>query len=224
MAQSLPIHGVGCWVLKTSVHNPFIYSDVFDWYAVDYDALDSFKIDKVNKPLFIAFYSKFNADFIIKEMEKYKGKITGVIWDFEIANTPQTVAEKDFKKIHARAKALNLKFGISTWPNPKNSLKTNGVSYRNAPSFADFLIPQLYAQRHKYSREKLLDLLSMERKETNIPIVCCLTIETIKTTPPQTLTPAQILGFYKNLPVSGYLVWNTKLLDTTYINALSQLK
>src|SRR3989304_1033515 len=60
--SQLPMKGVGCWVQKTSLNNPYINSDVFGWYVVDVDIIDSFNT-KLNKPLFISFGKKNDADF-----------------------------------------------------------------------------------------------------------------------------------------------------------------
>jgi hypothetical protein len=221
-ASSLPMKGIGCWVQKTSMDNPYIYSDVFGWYVVDISIIDSFN-NKSNKPLFLS-YTKQDADFLIEKMKQYKGKIVGVIWDYEIKDTPQNVAERDLKKAYSQAKALNLSFGVFVWANPKNSLKVNGISYENASSFADFLMPMLYAQLYDMRREKLEKLISTERAATRLPLIATLTVETTRKSLRKTITPEEIVSIYKNLPIDGFCVWNVKDLNEEHVKALSAIR
>jgi hypothetical protein len=219
MALTLPLKGTGCWVQKTSLDNPLIYSDVFGWYVADISVIDSFN-NKSNKPLFMS-YTKQEPDFLIEKMKQYKGKIAGVVWDYEIKDTPQNVAERDLKKAYLQAKALNLLFGVFVWANPKNSLKVNGVSYENASSFADFLMPMLYAQLYDMKREKLEKLISKEKAATRLPLIATITIETTRKSLQKKITPEEIVSIYKNLPVDGFCVWNVKDLNGEHIKALS---
>ena len=220
-ASTLPMKGIGCWVQKTSLDNPNIYSDVFGWYVADTSIIDSFD-NKAKKPLFMS-YAGQDADPLIKKMQEKKGKITGVIWDYEHENTSQDVAEGNLKKAYRAAKDLNLWFGVALLANPKASLRKNGVSYENAESFADFLMPMLYVQWFGMKRQKLDNFLSDERRATKLPIIATMTIETTKTKPPKKLTPGEIVGIYKGLPADGFAVWNVKDLDKEYVRALSAL-
>jgi hypothetical protein len=219
--SQLPMKGVGCWVQKTSLDNPLIHSDVFGWYVVDFDIIDSFN-NKLNKPLFISFGKKYDADFLIKKMKQYRSKLAGVIWDYENP-TPQHIAEGDLKKVYSQAKNLNLLFGIFVWANPKNSLKVNGVSYENAHSFADFLMTMLYVQLYDMRREKLEELISMERAATRSPLIGTLTLKTTRKNLQKEISPQEIVSIYKNLPVDGFCVWNVKNLNEEYVKALSSL-
>jgi hypothetical protein len=219
----LPMKGIGCWVTKRSVNNPYIYSDVFGWYVVDFDSIDSFN-DKLNRPLFMAFGKKYEIGFSIEKMKEYKSKIAGVVWDYEIRDTPQYVAERDLKKVYSEAKSLNLLFGVFAWANPKNSLKANGVSYENAGSFADFLMPMLYVQLYDMKRQKLEELIAMERVATRLPLIATLTLETTRKNLQKKITPQEIVSIYKNLPVDGFCVWNVKDLNEEYVTALSSIK
>jgi len=220
-ASQLPMKGVGCWVQKTSLDNPNIYSDIFGWYVADTAIIDSFD-NRTKKPLFMS-YAGQDADFLIKKMQERKGKITGVIWDYEHEGTSQNVAEGDLKKAYRAAKDLNLWFGVAILANPKASLRRNGVSYENAESFADFLMPMLYVQWFGMKRQKLENFLSDERRATKLPIIATMTIETTKTKPPKKLTPGEIVGIYKGLPADGFAVWNVKDLDKEYVSAFSAL-
>jgi hypothetical protein len=220
-ASTLPMKGIGCWVQKTSLDNPHIYADVFGWYVVDAAIIDSFD-NKAKKPLFMS-YSGQSAAFLIKKMQEEKGKITGVIWDYEHDNTPQNVAEEDLKKTYRAAKDLNLSFGVAVLANPKASLRKNGVSYENAESFADFLMPMMYVQWFGMKRQKLENFLGDGRRATKLPIIVLLTIETTKTKPPKKLAPNEIVSIYKGLPADGFAVWNVKDLDKEYVSALSAL-
>jgi len=219
--SSLPMKGVGCWVQKTSLDNPHIYSDVFGWYIADAAIIDSFD-NKRGKPLFMSYAGK-DTDLLIKKMQEKKGKITGVIWDYEHEHTLQDVAEGDLKKAYRSAKDLNLWFGVALLANPKASLRKNGVSYENAASFADFLMPMMYVQWFGMKRQKLENFLGDERQATRLPIIVLLTIETTKTKPPKKMTPNEIVSIYKGLPADGFGVWNVKDLDTEYVRALSAL-
>jgi len=220
-AASLPMKGIGCWVQKTSLDNPHIYSDVFGWYVTDVSVIDSFD-NKEKKPLFMS-YAGQNADLLIRKMREKKEKITGVIWDYEHENTPQNVAEGDLKKAYRAAKDLNLWFGVAILANPKASLKKNGVSYENAESFADFLMPMMYVQWFGMKRQKLENFLIDERQKTKLPIIAVMTIESMQTKPPRKLTPNEIISIYKGLRSDGFAVWNVKDLDKEYVSALSAL-
>jgi hypothetical protein len=220
-ASTLPLKGIGCWVQKTSLDNPRIYSDVFGWYIADVSIIDSFD-NKTKKPLFMS-YAGQNADFLIKKMQEKKGEITGVIWDYEHKNTPQDVAEGDLRKAYRAAKDLKLLFGIAVLANPNASLRKNGVSYENAESFADFLMPMMYVQWFGMKRQKLENFLSNERRATKLPIIAVMTIESVQTKPPIKLTPNDIVGIYKGLPADGFAVWNVKDIDNEHVRALSAL-
>ena len=220
-ASTLPMKGIGCWVQKTSQDNPHIYSDVFGWYVADTAIIDAFD-NKAKKPLFMS-YAGQDSDFLIKKMQEKKGKITGVIWDYEHEGTSQNVAEGDLKKAYRAAKDLNLWFGVAIVANPKASLRRNGVSYENAESFADFLMPMLYVQWFGMKREKIENFLRDGRRATKLPILALMTIETTKTKPPKKLTPNEIVSIYKGLPADGFAVWNVKDLDKEYVGALSAL-
>ena len=56
-ASQLPMKGIGCWVQKPTLKNPFIYSDVCGWYVADFSIMDSFD-NKMNRPLFISYAKK----------------------------------------------------------------------------------------------------------------------------------------------------------------------
>ncbi len=222
-ASQLPMKGIGCWVQKPTLKNPFIYSDVCGWYVADFSIMDSFD-NKMNRPLFMSYAKKSDPDFLIEKMKQYKSKIVGVIWDYEVRDTPQSVAERDIKKAYAQAKDLNLSFGVFVWANPKNSLKVNGVSYENAHTFADFLMPMLYIQLYDMRREKLEELIRMERALTRLPLIATLTLETTRKSLKKEISPQEIVTIYKNLPVDGFCVWNLRNLDEKYVKALSEIR
>jgi hypothetical protein len=220
--SQLPMKGIGCWVQKPTLKNSFIYSDVCSWYVADFSIMDSFD-NKLNRPLFMSYAKKSDPDFLIEKMKQYKSKIVGVIWDYEVRDTPQSVAERDLKKAYTQAKDLNLSFGVFLWANPKNSLKVNGVSYENARTFADFLMPMLYVQLYDMRREKLEELISKERALTRLPLIATLTLETTRKSLKKAISPQEIVSIYKNLPVDGFCVWNLRNLDEEYVKALSAI-
>jgi hypothetical protein len=220
--SQLPLKGVGCWVQKPTLKNPFIYSDVCSWYVADFSIMDSFD-NKLNRPVFMSYAKKSDPDFLIEKMKQYKSKIVGVIWDYEVRDTPQSVAERDIKKAYTQAKDLNLSFGVFLWANPKNSLRVNGVSYENAHNFADFLMPMLYVQLYDMRREKLEELIRMEKSLTRLPLIATLTLETTRKSLKKKISPQEIVSIYKNLPVDGFCVWNLRNLDEEYVKALSAI-
>lgn len=219
--RMLSMKGIGCWVQKNSMDNPFIYSDVFGWYVTDIANMETFE-NKKNKPLYISYAGK-NPDVLINSMIKHKDKIVGALWDWEFKGTSQDVAESALKRAYAKAKELGISFGIVIQPGIKQNLN-NGIDLTKADSFADFLMPMMYVQWFGMKRERIERHLINERQVTKLPIVAVMTIETTATKPPKKITPQEIIKIYKGLSVDGFCVWNVKDIDNEYIRALSTLK
>ena len=221
-SRDFPIEGIGCWVQNNSNDNLLIYSDVFDWYIAHGNNLDNF-INKKNKPLFMAFGGK-DVDKLIATMKHYKSRIIGVVWDYEEKGTPKNVAEKNLRSAHAAAKQLGLLFGVVVKPDPGLSLKVNGISYADAASFSDFLMPMMYVQWYQMKKDKMEKLLEVQRSLTKLPIIAVIALETTMMKPPRKITPSEIVTIYKRLPVDAFCVWNVKNLSDEYIQALSNIK
>lgn len=219
--NDLPIQGIGCWVQKTSTDNPFIYSDTFDWYVTDMSNMKFF-INKNKKPLFISHAGE-DPDILIEGIDKYKDKIVGALWDWEFTGMSQDTAESSLKKVYEKAKKSKLLFGIVIRPGIKQNLKS-GIDLTRAHSYADFIMPMMYAQWFGMKRSKIEQLLYNERKATKLPIVAVLTIESTMTKPPRKLTPQEIISLYKGLGVDGFCVWNVRDLNADYIRSISALK
>lgn len=219
-ASTLPMKGVGCWVQKTSLDNPNIYSGVFGWYIVDLSIMPF--DNKKNNPLFISFAGK-NADELIRGMEKYKDKIAGAVWDWEFKGMSQDIAEASLKKAYSRAKELGLLFGLVISPGVQSNIR-HGVDLKRADTFSDFIMPMMYAQRPEFGMKRgiLERLIKNEREVTRLPIIVLMAIESTKPQPKK-IAPGEIVSIYKGLPVDGFAVWNVKDLDDQYTRALSNL-
>lgn len=225
IAQKLPVEGIGCWVQKKSVDNPSIYSDIFGWYIMTGSILNDF-VNKKNKPLFMAFGGEDtdNVDKLIGEMKQYRDRIKGVVWDYESKGTPQNVAEKNLRAAYSATQQLGLLLGVVVKANPDQSLKVNGISYTNAATFSDFLMPMMYVQRYKMKRDRMENLLELQRARTKLPLITIIALETTMTNPPQRLKPHEIVNIYKGLPTDAFCVWNVEDLNNNDIRALSELK
>jgi hypothetical protein len=221
-AQNLPVEGIGCWVQQDSINNPLIYSDIFGWYITHGSNFKDF-VNKKNKPLFLAFGGK-DADNLIDGMKQYRDRIKGVVWDYESRGNPQHIAEKNLKEAYSAAQQLGLLFGVVVKPEPDRSLNVNGISYTNAASFSDFLMPMMYVQWYQMKREKLEKLLELQRAESKLPLIALIALETTETKPPRKLEPHEIVNIYRGLPIDAFCVWNVKDLNDDHIRALSKLK
>jgi hypothetical protein len=221
-AASLPFNGMGCWVQTTSIDNPYIYDSLFSWYIMVGKLIPSFK-NPEQKPILLA-YAGTSPDSLITNMLKYKKQIVGVVWDKEQEGiVTQEQAEKDLKKVYSKARQLGLTFGVVALTSPRASLKKNGVSYANAKTFCDFLLPMYYSQWSGMERPNLERSMGMQRSEAEVPLIALIALETSATLPPRTLVPQEVISIYKGLPVDGFGIYNAKGLNDDLIKALGSI-
>ncbi len=216
------LKGMGCWVQKSSLDNPLIYDNVFDWYITDIGNMELF-VSKTRKPVFLAYGGK-DVDYMIRKVEQYKARIAGVVWDYEPEHEPMPKAESDLARIYAKTRALNIPFAIVTKPDPDKSLKVHGVSYARAERHADILMPMMYVQWYAMKKEAMTRLLAKQRSLTRLPIVAVIALRTTKTRPPRRLYSVEIGAIYKGMPVDGFCIWNVKELSKEDLASLASLK
>ena len=222
----MPTKGTGCWVQVNSINNPHIYSDVFSWYIMPIALLKDFK-DTRNRPVFWGFSGK-SPEALISMLDEYKGRIAGVVWNYEITGNREN-SEKDLRAAYLKAKSLNMSFGICISMNPETASRLIGIEYRHADKFADFVMPMLYVQSFSglkypllsHRRQKVEEMVAFEKRESPVPIVPVIALAT--TQRPKSITPDELVQVYKDLPVPAFAVWNVQTLNEDYLGAISAL-
>lgn len=222
-SKDLPFQGKGVWIQKTSMKNPLIFSDAFSWHITVGENMDEAFVDKLKGPLVMAFSGK-NVSTLKEFISKYRKKIVAVIWDYELGSSQQK-AESDLKAAHKLAKDNGLPFGVVVLANPDASLRKNGVDYRRAGDFADFLLPMLYCQWWNCDQsEKTRKTFEKGRSLTDLPMVALITIKTSMTKKPKLLTSQNIQSNYRGLNPYAFAFYNVEDLDNGHLGAIRQLR
>lgn len=216
----IPVRGLGCWVQENAAGNPHIHSDAFSWYAMGITLIDEFHA-KSKRPIIFAFSGR-RVEALKEHVDRFRGKIVGVIWDYEF-KTSRAEADAELRAAHRYCHEKGLPFGVVVLADPANSLRTNGVDYRRAHEFSDFLLPMLYSQWWKNQPGKTRSNHSLERAEASVPTLPLLTLKTTMTKPPLRLTPRDIEENYGDLRLETLGVWNVKDLTPDQLNALRRV-
>jgi hypothetical protein len=224
-ANSPLFAGKGCWVQDRSEDNPHIFSDVFSWYVVSGSNMDDELVGNINKPIFMAVTMK-NPERVKEKIDLYAGRIVGVIWDYEFAGTPPEVAEASLTEIYNYTHQKGLLFGVTVVASPEQSRTVNGIDYKRAAQFADFLMPMLYCQWWGCKASQTAATYQSEVKATNLPLVAAVALETVSTSiKDSVLTPENLLTNYATLTPSppGFCFWSVANLDDSYLQVIDHL-
>jgi hypothetical protein len=224
-AAPLPFSGKGCWVQDRSMDNPHIFSDVFSWYVVSGSNMEEEFVGNLDRPIFMAVTMK-KPERVKEKIDQYAKRIVGVIWDYEFPETPQQVAEADLTEIYNYAHSKGLLFGIAVLSSPERSKTVNGVDYKRAEQFADFLMPILYCQWWGCKESQTAGNYEAELRATNLPLVVTVALETVSTSVKDSvLTVGQLTSNYGMLvpPPPGFCFWSVANLDEDYLTAIGLL-
>jgi hypothetical protein len=222
------LRGKGCWIQERSLFNDNITSEVFDWYVVAGGLMsDPLVIAKIppGRPIFMATTFK-EADNVMKRIDMNVGKIVGVIWDFEFPRTKLAVAEPKMKEVHEYAKSKGLLFGVAVVANPQKSRILNGIDYKRAEKFADFLLPMLYCQWWGCRESRTLAIYNDEVKRTTLPLVPIVALETTSDRVKEPILGKEAMasnyGTLSPAPL-GYCFWSVANLDKEYLTVIEGL-
>jgi len=224
-ANPLLFAGKGCWVQDRSMANPHIFSDVFSWYVVSGSNMDDELVANINKPIFMAVTMK-KPERVKEKIDLYGNRIVGVIWDYEFADTPQEVAEASLAEIYNYAHQKGLLFGVAVVSSPEQSRTVNGVDYKRAERFADFLMPMLYCQWWGCKASLTAAAYLSEVKATSLPLVVTVALDTVSAAVKNSeLTVGDLTSNYGMLTPSppGFCFWSVANLDEYYLSAIDGL-
>jgi hypothetical protein len=224
-AAPQPFLGKGCWVQDRSMDNPHIFSDVFTWYVVSGSNMEEEFVGNLERPIFMAITMK-KPERVKEKIDLYANRIVGVIWDYEFPDTPQDVAEADLTVIYNYAHSKGLLFGIAVLSSPERSKAVNGVDYKRAERFADFLMPILYCQWWGCKESQTTANYEGEVRATNLPLVVTVALETVSTSVKDSvLTVENLTNNYGTLtpPPLGFCFWSVANLDEDYLRTIERL-
>jgi hypothetical protein len=223
MAGANPLFsGKGCWVQDRSMDNLNIFSDVFSWYVVSGSNMEDDYVQNLKRPIFMATTMK-NPEKVKEKIDRYASQIVGVIWDYEFPGTPQEVAEASLTEIYRYAHSQGLLFGITVLANPEKSKTTNGIDYKRAEQFADFLMPLVYCQWWGCKESQTAANYQAEGRATDLPLVVTVALETVSSSVKDpVLTLDALTSNYSNLspPPPGYCFWSVGNLDAGYLQVI----
>jgi hypothetical protein len=123
------------------------------------------------------------------------------------------------------ANAKGLPFGVVVLANPEASLKKNGVSYKRAKDFADFLMPMLYCQWWSCERDdKTIRAFKEEQSQTDLPLVVLIALKTLHTSKQNIIAPNQITKNFGSLNPYAFAFYQVEDLNEGYIGAINKLQ
>jgi hypothetical protein len=215
----LELGKVGAWIQPNSVDSALPYRFA-QWFVADWRVIKQVSEKAGDKPVLIAFGAEYMGKVEDAEWQRIP-KIRGVVLDYETGQTREH-AERELIKIYRYLHGKGYLVGVSTLARPASSLKSNGVDFRKASLYCDFLLPQLYSRIWNNDPSETVKRYAEGLRESSVPVVPVITYATTKKNPGR-ITPDNVIRNYRPLELPNIVVWNVRESDLKFWEAVDSL-
>jgi hypothetical protein len=210
---------VGAWIQPNSVDAALSYRFA-QWFVADWRVIKQVSEKAGDKPVLIAFGAEYMGKVEDAEWQRIP-KIRGVVLDYETGQTREQT-ERELIRIYRYLHGKGYLVGVSTLARPASSLKSNGVDFRRANLYCDFLLPQVYSRIWNNDPSETVKRYTEGLRESSVPVVPVIAYATTKKNPGR-LTPDDVIRNYRPLELPSVVVWNVGKSDLKFWEAVDSL-